>query len=202
MSTFEHLGDTGNSHFLIDYLGNPETTIVCSERYLMAAVDTPLSQRRIPDMLVAFNVDRALFLARNAYVIADQGKPPDFVLEIASSSNPERDIIDKREAYAAMSIPEYWRFDKTGQHHGTRLAADILVNGTYQPMNIEEIGPDTLQGYSPALGLNIRWQRQQLLWYDPATDRPIPSFQSERDRAERAEAEVRRLQERLRQYEG
>ena len=34
-----------------------------------------------PDLLVAFDVDPAAYEASNGYVIAEQGKPPDFVLE-------------------------------------------------------------------------------------------------------------------------
>ena len=36
---------------------------------------------RYPDLLVAFGVDPAAYKASNAYVISEQGKPPDFVLE-------------------------------------------------------------------------------------------------------------------------
>ena len=38
--------------------------------------------------------------------------------------------------YAALGIPEYWRFDETGNYHGVRLAGDRLVNGQYQPIDI------------------------------------------------------------------
>ena len=51
---------------------------------------------------------------------------------------------------AELGIPEYWRFDETGEHHGKRLAGDRLVNGQYQPMLIEELPDGVLQGYSAA----------------------------------------------------
>ena len=34
---------------------------------------------------------------------------PDFVLEIASESTSEEDSTRKRDDYAALGIPEYWR---------------------------------------------------------------------------------------------
>ncbi len=34
------------------------------------------------------------------------------------------DVEAKRDGYAALGIPEYWRFDETGRRHGTRLAGD------------------------------------------------------------------------------
>ena len=37
--------------------------------------------------------------------------------------------MEKRAAYAGLGIPEYWRFDETGDFHGTRLAGDRLETG-------------------------------------------------------------------------
>ena len=48
-----------------------------------------------------------------------------------------------------------------------------------------------LQGYSAVLNLNLRWDRGELRWYDPATGRHITTFVDERDRADRAETELR-----------
>ena len=94
-------------------------------------------------------------------------------------------------------IPEYWRFDETGRHHGSRLAGDRLVDGQYEPIHIEELAEDTLQGYSGVLNLNIRWEGVQLRWYDPTTDQHIVTFDDERARADRAEAQVQELEAEL-----
>ena len=157
------------------------------------------SWRATPDLLVAFGVDPVAYEASNGYIISEQGKPPDFVLEVASASTANTDIGAKRDDYARMLIPEYWRFDKTGQHHGTRLAGDRLVNGVYEPIDIEELSEDVLQGYSEALGLYLRWERGELGWYDPATGQHIATFDTERARADRAEARIRELEARLSQ---
>ena len=105
----------------------------------------------------------------------------------------------KRPRYAEMGIQEYWRFDETGEHHGTRLAGDRLVDGQYEPMDIEEVEEGVLQGYSEALNLLIRWEHGQLGWHDPATGRHIPTFDDERARADderaRADAETVRAME-------
>ena len=37
-----------------------------------------------PDLLVALRADPETYRENNGYIISDQGKPPDFVLEIAS----------------------------------------------------------------------------------------------------------------------
>ena len=162
-----------------------------------------------PDLFVAFDADPAGYLARNGYVISEQGKPPDFVLEIASRSTGRRDTVDKRISYAALGIQEYWRFDETGQFHGTRLAGDSLVNGQYEPLPIEALTDGSLQGYSTILNLNLRWTEGQLGWYDPNTGRHIATLESERqaladERQARiqAEAELQELQNQLRQLRG
>ena len=66
----------------------------------------------------------AAYHRSNGYIISEQGKPPDFVLEIASPSTGQIDVTDKRDDYADARIREYWRFDETGRYHGRRLAGD------------------------------------------------------------------------------
>ena len=141
----------------------------------------PFNERRAPDLLIAFDVDLELYRANNAYIIAEQGKPPDFVLEVASPSTARRDLYAKREDYRIMGIPEYWRFDETGEHYGEGLAGDILIEGQYRPVPIETLEEGVLQGYSPALKLNVRWEHGELRWHNPATDRHIDTLESERE---------------------
>ena len=194
MTSFDHLTITGNAHYLAIHLGNPDTTLVAGDRYLALAPTRNLAGVRYPDMLVAFDVDPKLYKARNAYVIEDQGKPPDLVMEIASRRTGRVDVTAKRDDYAALGIPEYWRFDETGEYHGTRLAGDRLEGGVYAPVTIEELEDGTLQGYSAVLNLNLRWEDGQLRWHDPAMGRYVPTFESERARAEveRARANMER----------
>ncbi|MCE2499888.1 MAG: Uma2 family endonuclease, partial [Dehalococcoidia bacterium] len=155
-----------------------------------------------PDLLVAFNADPATYEASNGYIIEEQGKPPGFVLEIASRHTGHIDVGEKRDDYAALGILEYWRFDETGQHHGARLAGDQLVNGVYVPILIEELPDGSLQGYSPVLNLNIRWENGQLAWYDPDTGRHILTYEDQRERADAAEARVRELEAELERFRG
>ncbi len=194
MSSYDHVHQPGSSHFLTLYLSNPDTILVTAERYIIRELGSPATERRVPDLLIAFGVDPAAYRARNGYVIAEQGKPPDFVLEVASPSTAETDVGEKRDDYAAFGILEYWRFDETGEHHGTRLAGDRLVAGRYEPIDIEELGGGVLQGYSSVLNLYLRWESGRLGWYDPATGEHIPTYETERDRADRAEAQVERAE--------
>ena len=215
MTSSKQLAETGNMDRLKVHLDHPEATIVSGERYVCAAPGGP---RRYPDLLVAFSVDPERYEADNGYVALHQGKPPDLVLEIASSHTGYVDVGVKRDFYERLGIPEYWRFDQTptGQWHGARLAGSILVEGQYEPIEIEELPGGSLQGYSPGLNLYLRWVAGILVFYDPATGQPIASLESERARAElerqaretaetranAAEARIRELEARLNAAEG
>ena len=195
MTNFDHLAANGNVRYLAIHLGNPETTLVVGERYLALAPTRDMTGLRYPDLLIAFGVDPATYRRRRAYVIADQGKPPDFVLEVASPSTRRIDATAKRNDYAALGILEYWRFDETLRGRNPRLAGDRLVDGQYQPMPIEELPGGILQGYSEVLNLYLRWERSQLEWYDPATGRPIVSLQDAKARVHELEEELQRLRD-------
>ena len=228
MTNYDQMAETGNSRYLAIHLGNPETTLVAGERYLALAPTRDMTGLTYPDLLVAFDVYPENYRLHNAYVISEQGKPPDFVLEVASRSSGRRDVAEKRETYASLRIPEYWRFDETGRYHGARLAGDRLVNGQYEPIDIDELDGGSLQGYSAVLNLNLRWDlsgrtpyreglarglpRGRLGWHDPITSRHILTLEDEREarivaearaNAERdarvaAEARLRELEEQLR----
>ena len=215
MTQYDHLFKTGNSRYLAIHLGRPDTTLVEADRWIVPDASFNKSRARRPDLLVAFGVDPDAYELSNGYVVDEQGKPPDFVLEVASESTADVDVGAKRRDYAALGIPEYWRFDETetGRHHGARLAGDRLVEGEYVPIPIDELPDGSLQGYSAALDLILRWESGELVFYDSATEQRIATFEDERARADAAEARadaeqqaraaaetrIRELEERLRQ---
>ena len=188
VTQFDHIAKTGNAHYLAQHLGHPETTLVEADRWIAPDADFDKRRARYPDLLVAFGVDPAAYRASNGYVVEEQGKPPDFVLEVASESTGDHDVGDKRDYYESLGILEYWRFDETGEHHGTRLAGDLLANGRYEPIDIEELPGGVLQGYSRSLELYLRWEEGWLVFRDPATGEPIATLESERRGRVQAEA--------------
>ena len=193
------------------HFGSPETTIVMGE----VPVGRDLRQRRglrVPDLMIAFGVNQDRIIADRGYSIEQWGKPPDFVLEIASETIPENDVTQKRIDYGAFGIPEYWRFDPSGgEYYGTGLAGDMLVDGAYQSISVTGTDKLRYRGRSEVLGLDVCWDDGQLRWYDPVAGRYLLTFddeaeariaaQHERD-AERmarlaAEARVRELEAEL-----
>lgn len=146
---------------------------------------------RIPDLMVMYDCDLALLRAQNGYVIDSQGKAPDFVLEVASPTTGRVDYTDKRDDYERFGVGEYWRFDPSdGEYHDVALAGDRLVDGAYEPIEIEELGEGRLQGYSEALGLYVCWEDGMLRFFDPVTESYLRSHEEAEARAGSAEARV------------
>ncbi len=180
---------------LEEHFGNRDSTVILSE-IPVRLTPSQSEGHRIPDLLVAFGVDRAQAIQQNGYSIRDLGKPPDFVLEVASERTADNDVRGKRVDYAAFGIPEYWRFDPTGgQRHDAPIAGDRLVDETYQPIEIIEVGPDHLHGHSDVLDLDPCWDHGQLRWFDPAAGEHLRTFLEEREG--RISAEAREYEERV-----
>ena len=122
----------------------------------------PVQRRVAPDVFVSFGARKR---QRRSYVVWDEGKPPDFVLEVLSSSTWRRDVGTKRTIYQRMGVREYWMLDPTGDHleplQGYRLAG-----GRY-----DRIAP--LPGgntyASRVLGLELRVEDGAFRIRDPAT---------------------------------
>ena len=170
--------------------------LISGEGYLRYEA-TNDAERLAPDCVVALGVNPEGIIARNGYVISEVGKPPDFVLEVASRSTGRRDYTVKREGYAGYGVQEYWRFDHTGgRFHDAPLAGDTLVDGEYERLEIHEGSGGMLWGHSAVLGLDLCWDDGELRFRDPMTGEFLPTpeeLQAERDAAEsRADAEQAR----------
>ena len=191
---------------LANHFGNPETTIITSEVAAALMLTPDWEGVRYPDLPIAFGVDPAANRARLGYLIPEQGKPPDFVLEVASDSTYRRDVTIKRADYARMGVLEYWRFDPQGDQPGrTHLAGDRLVDGLYEPISIHRTEEGTYRGYGVSLGLDLCWEEGDLRFWNPEGQRYLETFRQvsaradvETARANAAEARVRELEEELR----
>ena len=210
VTTYDSLHHQGNAFHLRQHLitqgADPERLLVTADHWIVQDAEDFLRRRRYPDLMVAFDVDLEAHKASNGYIIAEQGKPPDFVLEVASQSTGRVDIGPKRDDYEWFGICEYWRFDEIGVFHGARLAGERLVEGRYEQIEISEDDEDSLRGYSAVLDVELQWQDGRLGWLDPRTSQHIPTFLDERAqvaveraRADRAEARLRQIEEELRQ---
>ena len=168
------------------------------------------SKNRIaPDVLVAFGVGTH---SRSSYLVWEEGKPPDWVLEVASPSTASKDLDFKRRAYAAMGVPEYWLFDPKGDVFPAgqpQLQGLALSGGGYA-----RLAPRLADGLemirSGVLGLDLRAEGEFIRMRDPATradilrqgelkalaERETARAQREAARREVAEARAKREAER------
>ena len=117
--------------------------VVCPEALVVADVLVYLEKgnpenRISPDVLVAFGLGTH---SRLAYLVWKEGKPPDWVLEVASPGSVV-DILDvKRRTYAEMGVPEYWLFDPMGGLFPVgqaRLQGLKLVDGEYEALETRQ----------------------------------------------------------------
>ena len=155
--------------------------------------------RIAPDVLVAFGVGTH---SRSSYLVWEEGKPPDWVLEVASPSTAANDLDFKRRAYAAMGVPEYWLFDPKGDVFPAgqpRLQGLALSAGGYA-----RLAPRLADGLemirSGVLGLDLRAEGEFIRMRDPATREDIlhqREFKAlaERETARRKDAEARAKRE-------
>ena len=128
--------------------------------------------RIAPDVLVAFGVGTH---SRSSYLVWEEGKPPDWVLEVASPSTAANDLDFKRRAYAAMGVPEYWLFDPKGDVFPAgqpQLQGLALSDGGYA-----RLAPRLADGVamirSGVLGLDLRVEGEFIRMRDPATRKDI-----------------------------
>ena len=171
-------------------------TVVCYDPY-------DLNKRVLPNCYVAFGVNPPEIYRQNGYLIWVVGKPPDFVLEIGSKSTARRDLTEKRDLYASMGVPEYWRFDPTGgDHYGRALAGERLVGGAYEeiPLGIDAGG--LACGESPTIGLSLCVREGNLVFYDAASGEYLLTFEETQSALEEAEGALHETQGALRDSQG
>ena len=194
-----------------DFKTRPD--VFLSSNTILCYDPTNLNVRRQPDIYLAFGVDQGAIRRRRIYLPWEAGKPPDFALEVGSDSTGAEDTRVKPAVYAAVGIPEYWRFDPSGgEHHGEALSGGLLEDGAYRPVELTTEPDGVLKGYSPLLELYLCWDEGWPRFYDPATGTYLENWRQERaaheaelaaHEAERAVllAENERLQARVRRLE-
>ncbi len=200
LTGFDHLTFTGSVRDLFLHFGEPANAIFLGDKYLAEKLRVHPAELRRPDLLIAFNANPELYRRSNAYVISEQGKPPDFILEVGSPSTRAEDAGQKREDYARLGVVEYWRFDPEDSDNVVKLADDRLVRGRYEPVPITGLDAGHLEGRSIALNLCLRWEQGQLRWYDPENQRYILTARDYAERANLAESRIRELEAQLRQH--
>ena len=175
-----------------------------------------------PDVQVMFGAGRSG--DRGTYKVWEEGKAPDFVLEVASPSTAGNDARYKAGEYAGIGVREYWRLDPNGSLMDRPLEGYEVRGGRYKPVAAARRGGRGGYLRSRVLGLELRSAKKDgatvLVFRDPRTgeefDGGLEEAEQRRQVAEKrasvaesqahqeaglrraAEERVRALEERLR----
>ena len=147
-----------------------------------------------PDVFVVFGVEDRM---RGNYKVWEEGKGPDFVLEVASPGTWREDVGRKRSVYARLGVREYFLYDPTGEHLTPRLQGHRLEDGVYERLSAVESIDRTLAIRSEVLGLGLELRAKgggEMRFHDPGTGEDLLSH-GEEHAARLEEAIARRAAE-------
>ena len=132
---------------------------------------------------------------RDSYLLWNEPKGPDFVLEITSRSTRREDQGRKKRVYASLGVGEYFLFDPTGDYLRPRLQGFVLRQGRYEPLPTARLPNGEPSLSSEAVGLHLRVRGEELRLYDPDKGRDLFYYSEwakaharEADRAAKEEA--------------
>ena len=160
-----------------------------------------------PDVFVAFQTPKR---KRHSYRVWEEGKAPDFVLEITSNATYDKDQGAKVGIYALLKVREYFQFDPTRDYLQPPLQGLRLAGRGYEPLPPKTSG-GALSIASEVLGLELRWLAESgdLRFFNPATGLLLRSYaEAEAYAAEQAAArraaedEIARLRTELERLKG
>ena len=150
-----------------------------------------------PDVFVVHGVPNG---QRPNYLIWEEGKPPEMVIALTSKTTHREDLQTKMELYRTeLKVKEYFLFDPLEDYLKPSMQGYRLVSGVYRPIRLKD-------GRLPSriLGLHLERSGTDLRLWNPATGLWLPTdseraahaierAETERTRAETAEAEIERL---------
>jgi Uma2 family endonuclease len=143
-----------------------------------------------PDVFVVRGIPK--HPARDHYLMWEEGRGPNLVIEVTSKTTQRVDRTKKLKIYRdVIKVPEYFQFDPTEDYLKPSLQGHRLVDGEYAP-----IVPVNGRLLCEFLGLEFERVGQTLRLRDPATGHlrtRLERLTSAEQRADRAEVEVNRL---------
>jgi Uma2 family endonuclease len=112
-----------------------------------------------PDILAVLDVDQPEEDERMAWVVADENRGLDLVLEILHHGNRDKDLNINVDRYASLGIQEYFVYDRLNfQIHGFRLPSRSATR-------YREIRPRLGRYTSAVLGLDLAIVQRQLRFF-------------------------------------
>ncbi|MYB63197.1 Uma2 family endonuclease [Candidatus Poribacteria bacterium] len=167
---------------MLRYHYRNKNDVYVSGNIFMYYVEEDPRQSVSPDVFVVFGVEKK---RRRTYLTWEEGRTPDFVLEVASPKTFTNDFEKKKNLYAStLAVKEYYIYDPLGQIVPSFIGFR-LIDGVYQKIDFVN---DRLP--SVVLGLELGERDDELRLYNPDT---LQWLQTPTERAENAE--IREQQE-------
>lgn len=137
-----------------------------------------------PDLFVVHGVPKEK--PRKKYLLWEEGKGPDLVIELTSESTHEEDV-DKKWLYRDfLGVQEYVLFDPFAEYLNPRLQGFLLQQGNDVPMPVA-----SGRLVSQVLGLHLEPDGEDLRLYDPNTAQWLRNPREEREFAAEMAAGVK-----------
>ncbi len=175
-----------------------QSVYIGSDMFLYYEKDNP-NRNVVPDEFVVLNCDNR---ERRVFKTWEEGRIPDFVIEVTSRRTRNADLVTKKEIYEHIGVREYFLYDPSGVEMRPPLQGFELVDGRFEPVAEHD-------GTLPCETLGIEFELDEdgrLILRDTGTTNVLlTEFESERQAKETertakeaAEARVRELEEELR----
>ena len=172
--------------YLLRYRYSKREDVYVGIDLLMYYTEGPFPQRVAPNVFVSFDVPS---YPREIYRLAEEGKPPDWIIEVASRRKYRYDLGGKKDLYAELGVGEYFVYDPRGDMHDPPLRGWVLRSGAYVELaDLSRPGvPVALS--SEALGLEFHLDGADLRLWDRSTASYLRTLAESMRRLEIAEAQ-------------
>lgn len=175
--------------FALDMFFQSSPDVYVAGNLMLYYVEGDPSQSIAPDVFVVRGISKG---DRRVYKTWEEGKAPDVVIELTSSSTRLNDLGAKKGIYEALGVQEYFVFDPLVEYLRPVLLGYRLSGPGYQPMTAEPL-------FSEVLGLELRVVDGWLRFYNRATGQLLRTPAEEHDARQAAEEELARLRAELAQ---
>lgn len=149
----------------------------------------------VPDLFVVFDTHKE---ERRTWKIWEEGKAPDFIIEITSEATKGKDRWFKRGLYEELGVQEYFQFDPLHEYLEPPLQGYRLDNNfSYHSIEPEHTNEGYFQLKSQVLNLHLRTEGNDLRFYEVDTGSKLLTYEETEDELTRLRAEYKKLKKRL-----
>ena len=188
----DHRGVMIDTITVADWYFRDDPAVYVSGNLLLFYVEGNKHRHVSPDFFMVRGIPKH---RRDNYLLWEEGRGPDCVIELTSPSTRNEDVVKKYELYRdTLRVPEYFLFDPKDQYLKPRLQGHRLLGGRYVP-----IEPVAGRLPSETLGLHLEGVGTDLRLYDPATGGWLPRAEEIRTELRQTQADLRQTQADLRQ---